>query len=383
MPADIQRNPELLVISDTGMFRRNDEVYAFGPVVKELEALDIFESIRWIGFNRPDQTGNNSYLKIQNKKICTKALKKTGGPRWIDKILILFQYPSYFITIFREVYRADYIHVRAPSNPAVIAILISFFFPQKRFWFKYAGDWIGKTAPFYDQQRKLLKKLNKNSIATINGNWRDQPRNVMSFENPCLDEGDRIKGREFIYGKNIGTSINYCFVGGLNENKGCLILLQGFKNINMPVKAITLHIVGGGHLKKRLERMALKLEIPIVFHGSIPKDEVTKVYELCHYIVLPSKSEGFPKVIGEAMNFGCVPIVSNISCIDQYIQHSRNGFLIENIDPNGVSIAVNRSLEITQREFATIVELNYKLASRFTYEYYNSRVKNEIFKIKT
>ena len=44
--------------------------------------------------------------------------------------------------------------------------------------------------------------------------------------------------------------------------------------------------------------------------------------------VLPSYSEGFPKVIAEAMNFGCIPIVSDISCIRQYIINGKNGFLI-------------------------------------------------------
>ena len=382
MSETIPGYPELLVISDTGMFRRNEDIYAFGPVVKELEALDSFGTIRWIGFNRPDQINNNSYIKIQENKIYTKSLKKTGGPRWIDKFLIFFQYPIYIITIFREIYRAEYIHVRAPSHPAVIAILISFYFSKKQFWFKYAGDWIGKTAPFYEQQRKWLKILNQNCVVTINGNWNNQPQNVISFENPCLDAADRVKGREFINRKNLGTSINYCFVGDLNENKGGLTLLQGLKNINLTRKSSTLHIVGDGLLKQQLEKIALELEIPVEFHGAISKDEVTKIYELCHYIILPSKSEGFPKVIGEAMNFGCIPIVSNISCIGQYIHHNRNGILIENIDPEGISIAMNQSFEINQLQFESMVHLNYKLASNFTYEYYNSRIKDEIFKLK-
>lgn len=177
MSRNIPKYNELLVISDTGMFHRNGEIYAFGPVVKEFQELDSFECIRWIGFNRPDQIDNKAYIRIQDTSMHTIALKKAGGNSLIDKLFILFQYPGYFITILREVYRAKYIHVRAPSNPAVIAMFISFFFTKKQFWFKYAGDWIGKTAPFYKQQRNWLKKLKNNSKVTINGNWSNQPKN--------------------------------------------------------------------------------------------------------------------------------------------------------------------------------------------------------------
>ena len=381
MPRNIPIYPELLVISDTGMFYHNEVVYAFGPVVKELQALDSFKSIRWIGFNRPDQTNNKSYIRLEQDRIYTKAVKRTGGKRLMDKSLILFQYPIYLATIFKEIYRAEYVHVRAPSNPAVIAIFISFFFPKKIFWFKYAGDWVGKAAPFYKQQRNWLKRLNSNSKITVNGSWDNQPKNILSFENPCLDEEDRIEGKQSVDKKYISKTINYCFVGGLNENKGCLLLLQALKRMILPSSIDTFHIVGDGPLRQQLETMALELEIPVVFHGALPKDEVMRIYELCHYIVLPSQSEGFPKVIGEAMNYGCIPIVSNVSCIDQYVHHKKNGILIERISPEGISIALEDSFEISKHEYERVIHFNYKLASKFTYEYYNKRIANEIFRI--
>ena len=326
MSRNIPYNAKLLVISDTGMFRQNNEAYAFGPVVKELDALDIFKSIKWIGFNRPNQIDNNAYLPIQKKNIRVKLLKATGGKRFIDKILILLYYPYYFFSILKEIYSAEYIHVRAPSNPAAIAIFISFFFPQKQFWFKYAGDWIGKTAAFYQFQRYWLKKLNTNSKVTVNGFWNNQPDNIINFENPCLDQSDRKNSLLCIGNKKLSFPINYCFVGGLNVNKGCLIFLQAIAAMNLASTSITLHIVGDGHLKNQLEGLASKLAITIFFYGSLSKNEVAKIYDICHFIVLPSQSEGFPKVIGEAMNYGCIPIVSNISCIAQYINDMKMAY---------------------------------------------------------
>jgi glycosyltransferase involved in cell wall biosynthesis len=168
-------------------------------------------------------------------------------------------------------------------------------------------------------------------------------------------------------------------VGGLNENKGCLILLQALNEINLNHKSIALHIVGDGHLKTVLEELASKLEISVKFYGAIPKDEVTKIYEICHFIVLPSQSEGFPKVIGEGMNYGCVPIVSNVSCIGQYIEHSKNGFLIETISVSNVKECLLLSLKLKNEDYKNIIKYNYGQAKKFTYSNYRNRISQEIF----
>ncbi len=122
--------------------------------------------------------------------------------------------------------------------------------------------------------------------------------------------------------------------------------------------------------------------MPIIFYGAIAKDEVIKIYDICHYIILPSKSEGFPKVIGEAMNYGCIPIVTNVSCIGEYIYHNENGVLMEKVSSKNIKTALLQSFAINQNGFDKIINSNYKLASIFTYERYNDRIKKEIFQTR-
>ncbi|QQX76773.1 MULTISPECIES: glycosyltransferase [Aequorivita] len=379
MPENIPSHIKLLVVSDTGMFQKNGNTYAFGPVVKELGELNFFNNIIWIGFNKKQLAGNKSFLEITDERIHTIGLQNTGGKTVVSKFFIILNYPVYFLRIFREIFKSKYIHVRAPSNPAVAAMIVSYFFPKKQFWFKYAGDWQGNAPFFYNIQRKWLKNLGKNSKVTVNGAWINQPKNILSFENPCLDSLDRLKGKSFIDSKNIKDKIDYCFVGGLNENKGCMLLLEALKNMNLPANFGSLHIVGDGHLKQELELLAKKLSIEVLFYGSLPKQKVVSIYEKCHFLVLPSKSEGFPKVLGEAMNFGCIPIVSNISCINQYVQDEKNGILINAISISGIVNSINKSFEVTEDDFTNITKYNYKIAKRFTYQNYNNRVFSEIY----
>ena len=83
------------------------------------------------------------------------------------------------------------------------------------------------------------------------------------------------------------------------------------------------------------------------------------------------------------MNFGCIPIVSDVSCISQYIQDGVNGFLIKPITSKEILKKINLALNLTYSERLKIKKYNFKLAEKFTYEYYNNRIMNEIFKLKS
>lgn len=369
---------KFLVISDTAISDENDEMYAFGPVVKELEFLQFPDQITWIGFRKKK---NASHIKITDNRIETIALNPSGGKGVINKLKILFNYPIYFFVIIKQVAKADKIHVRAPSNPAVITMLLSYFFPNKQFWFKYAGNWKGKASPFYKLQRRLLMKLGDNSKVTVNGTWDNQPKNVYGFENPCLDEVDRKKGEKICETKQIIGKVNYCFVGGMNTNKGVDKIITLLETLDTS-KLNTFHFVGGGPLLPKLKARSENISYTTVFHGYLAKEDIVNVYADCHFIVLPSNSEGFPKVIGEAMNYGCVPLVSKISCIDQYIQHKQNGLLINPVDTIALINVFQESLNITNEEYRQIIKVNYLQANKFTYSYYQQKVLSKIYTLQ-
>jgi glycosyltransferase involved in cell wall biosynthesis len=375
---NISKCKKLLVISDTGILRTATGFKAFGPVVKELEyLLALFDEITWIGFEKLSQKENASYIAISSNKITPILIKDVGGNTLKAKLNILRLYPSMFLLIRKEVKRHKFIHSRAPSNPSVIAMFLSLLFPEKIFWHKYAGSWVDDTSFFYKRQRQFLKRLNDNSRITINGNFSTK-RNILSFENPCLDENDRDKGGIIVKNKYLSDKINFCFVGGLNSNKGIERFINSFSGISSN-KIGNIHIVGDGERIKQYLLLAKQNKHSIIFHGFLPKEEISSIYIISHFIILPSKSEGFPKVIGEAMNFGCIPIVSDVSCIGQYIKNNKNGFLLDDVSEGSIIKTIELALSLEPKVFFKWIQNNYKIAAIFTYKYYNSRVKNEIF----
>jgi glycosyltransferase involved in cell wall biosynthesis len=366
------------------MYRDEEKVFAFEPVVRELKALlSLFKTITWIGFNREDKRQHAAYTEIQSKKIQVILLNKVGGTSLKNKLSILGGYPTMCKLIDTEIKKHPVIHSRAPSNPAYIAMWLSKKYPSKRFWFKYAGNWTQSAPFFYTLQRNKLKRLSDNCVVTVNGRWKHQPSNVIPFDNPCLNETDRESGKKCIDRKTLQQGINYCFVGGLNENKGILLLLEAFNTLKITDFKGSLHIIGDGPLREEVQEKVDASLCNIILHGALSKAEVCERYKQCDFLILPSKSEGFPKVISEAMNFGCIPIVSNISCIDQYIQDGKNGFLIDPLSVSELQQCLAKTKTITKGVFKKIIEYNYDLAGRFTYRHYKKRIQQDILNHKT
>lgn len=378
MHRNLSKNTELLVVSDTGMMVHNGKKYAFGPVVREFDRLlELFDRIIWIGYLDEDPDKLNIFDEITNSKIEIVPLRKIGGNRFIDKLRVIVTYPSMFYMIWKYVRKYKLVHTRAPSHPAFVSMILSFFFRKKIFWHKYAGSWIDRAPWFYRVQRKLLKRLNSNSKATVNGNWESK-ETILSFENPCLDDYDRTQGKEILLTKNIKEKINFCFVGALNGKKGVDKILEAFSMCS-DERIGAINIVGDGVKKQDYLKKAEESKNTFVFHGFLNKNELIKVYKKSHFLLLPSKSEGFPKVIGEAMNFCCIPISSNISCIDQYISHGKNGYLIEPNDPSTLKTIIKTTTSMTNDVFLDIITKNYNDSNVFTYDNYVQRIQKEIF----
>ncbi len=369
---------KLTIISHTKHFRNKEgTIVGWGPTITELNQLaNDFDQITHVAMFYKGESPQSS-MPYTSNKIKFVALPVLGGKTILSKLKSILLAPRVINIVSKEINKSDVFQLRAPTGIGVFLIPFLTIFVKKKGWYKYAGNWMQNNPPFgYRLQRWMLKKQRRK--VTVNGEWKNQSNNILAFENPCLTQEDRGVGEAYCNHKNINENINYCFVGGLNNNKGIDKIIDAFKEINSD-KIGTLHIVGCGVLKSELEQVASRLSINIVFYGSLPKERVQEIYKNSHFIILPSLSEGFPKVIGEAMNYGCVPIVSDISCIGQYVKNGNNGFLIDPITIEEIKKEIRKSLTITNKEFKDYISKNYNLAYKFTYDYYLERIKN-IFK---
>lgn len=374
-----KKSKRLLIISHSAMFSKNNEVYAFGPVVRELESfVGLFSGVTWIGFSRPDCEDDPAFKKVDPKFVTVIMIPKTGGDTFFAKIGVLLKTPKMLRIIYRQVSKHHIIHTRAPSSPAFIGIVLSQFFKKKIWWHKYAGNWVQKKPPLsYGLQIACLKRA-KYSKVTINGSWPHQPSHCLSFENPTITLEDHEMGFATLHKKKFQPPYNFCFAGRLESEKGLSILLKAYDQVAENPGFGQLHIVGAGPLKDLC--MEYKNKYPsIIFHGSLSREELNKVYEKCHFLYLPSKAaEGFPKVIAEGANYGCIPIVSPVSSIKQYLFNEKNGFLLDDLSFDKTDLVRLTNSAINNENLKNIAFAAYEFSRKFTYDRYVTRIKNEI-----
>ena len=369
---------KIAIISHTQHYI-NDKgtVVGWGATVKELNnLLLIADSIIHIA-PLHSETAPASALAYVSNKIQFVSLKPSGG-KGLNKLSILFNAPYNLYKIHKTLKNVDYTQFRSPTGMGIYVLPYLKFF-KKKHWIKYAGNWKDSKMPFGNMlQKKWLKKATLLSTkVTVNGNWENERGNIIPFENPCLDQKDRTLGKTNCATKTNHEQINFCFVGALNYHKGVDKILDAFRKIESN-KIGEIHFVGGGEDKENFTQKSKSINYKVVFHGFLPKDSIQNIYIKCHFIILPSQSEGFPKVIGEAMNFGCIPIVSNVSCIGQYIQNNCNGFLIDPITVENIKEEIEKSLLLKNSDFENYIKINYELAKKFTYDYYLQQIQNKI-----
>ena len=133
--------------------------------------------------------------------------------------------------------------------------------------------------------------------------------------------------------------IRFLFVGTLSKGKQPLYVIQLVEELYKRGEKVILELYGEGVLRKDLEHYIAQnnLETIVALKGNQSKETVLKGYQNSHFLILPSKSEGWPKVVAEAMFWGCVPIASPVSCVSFMMGNGSRGIILKEQLHNDVS----------------------------------------------
>jgi glycosyltransferase involved in cell wall biosynthesis len=148
---------------------------------------------------------------------------------------------------------------------------------------------------------------------------------------------------------NSGEGLALACVGRLDViSKAQDVLLQVLSLRHWRERRIRVSLVGEGPNKRGLRRMSEQLGLTNVdFLGHA--DNVEDLWAKHHGLVLPSRFEGMPLVVVEAMLCGRPCIATNVGGNSELIQDGRNGFLAKAATVELVDEAMNRAWENRHR----------------------------------
>ena len=133
---------------------------------------------------------------------------------------------------------------------------------------------------------------------------------------------------------------NILFVGRLDKMKGVDILLEAIAELKKSGIKCSCTIAGDGPSKESLQNLAGKLHIEnqVVFAGTC--SDIVRHLQAAAVFVLPSRSEGMPNAVLEAMACGVPIIATSVGGVPDIIQNGRNGLLIAPDDIRALSSAL-------------------------------------------
>jgi glycosyltransferase involved in cell wall biosynthesis len=376
----------LCIISHTEHYLDTDgTLLAWGSTVTEINhLLKITDHIIHIAPLHKGTAPPSSLAYANSSEIEFIPLVLSGG-KGLKKLSIAWSALSNLRRIHKALKRVDVIQFRAPTGMGLYVLPYLKWVNTKPYWVKYAGNWVDPYMPVGNRLQKqwLLKQLEPETQVTYNGNWEDKPQ-FLPFDNPCFTKENYVEANSALTikpdPKDEGWTL--CFVGALNAHKGVSLILETLSLLDTSIPIKLLHFIGDGPDRQAYEQKASEIETPIQFHGFLPKTMVHQLLSESHALLLPSKSEGFPKVVGEAMAYGCVPIVSKVSCLEDYIIDGENGYLLDELSSEALGDCLKCLHQLTAIELKSLRLKNYTFAQRFTYEYYTQAINEKIIHVR-
>lgn len=318
------------IITHVNHFQSQNQYWAYAPYVREMNVW--LKHVDQVIIVAPCEKSEKTVLDIpyQHDSINFLKVKAFDIKTLKAKISTFFALPKIFIQVYRAMQQADHIHLRCPGNLGLIGCLVQILFPNKKKSAKYAGNWDenAKQPLSYKFQRWLLSQtfLTRNMQVLVYGEWPNQSKNIKPFFTATYHQSE-IKTSHKSFDN---TQIKCLFVGTLSNGKRPFYALKLVEQLKKNGINITLEFFGEGQEKMALENYIKqnKLDDFVFLKGNQDREATKIAYENSHFLILPSKSEGWPKVVAEAMFWGCIPIATPVSCVPMMIDFGHRGLAL-------------------------------------------------------
>ena len=339
---------KFVIITQVPHMHQHDGYYAYAPYVKEMNIW--FKYLEKITVVAPmcKDTISPIWEDYQHNNLQFIPVAAFDVTSFKNTLKTITQLPRIAYSVYKAMTKADHIHLRCPGNMGLIGTLVQIAFPKKKKTAKYAGNWDpnSKQPWSYRLQKWILSNpfLTRNMQVLVYGEWPNQSKNIKPFFTATYNQLEILNTKPNTPNRlsvRTGSSANspktpaikFLFVGTLSPGKQPLYAIQLVEQLIKKGKKAVLELYGEGVLRADLEAYIAKhqLQNQIQLKGNQNKEELKEAYQNSHFVVLPSKSEGWPKAVAEAMFWGCVPIATPVSCVPQMFDYGKRGVMLTGV----------------------------------------------------
>jgi glycosyltransferase involved in cell wall biosynthesis len=154
--------------------------------------------------------------------------------------------------------------------------------------------------------------------------------------------------------------------GRLDRQKGIDVLLDAMVRVVSEVVGARLLVAGTGPLRRRLERQAERLGLgdTVRFLGFL--DDMESFWSSLDVFVLPSRWEGLPRVVQEAMGRALPVVATDVPGTVELVEDGKDGLIVPCEDSTALAQALVDLLREPQRGIALGRQGRHKMETQYT-----------------
>ncbi|WP_347175235.1 glycosyltransferase [Polaribacter uvawellassae] len=365
------------IITHTCHKVKGKEIFAYEPYVREMNLwIKYVDKIVILAPKSKEKEVSKIESTYNHSKIEFVEVSSFNLSTIKNSLLSLLVIPKICIQIYKVMKSVDHIHLRCPGNIGLLGCFVQIFFPSKPKTVKYAGNWDPKSRQplSYKFQKWILSNtfLTKNCKVLVYGEWKNQSKNIIPFFTASYSENEITDIRT----KNLKSKIKLLFVGNFSKGKQPFLTVKVAEKLANKGFDVQLNMFGDGVEYNLIENYITekKLNKNVILHGNQSKDIVKKAFQESHFLVFISKSEGWPKVVAEAMFWSCLPISSKVSCVPYMLGYGERGSVV---NKSTTQIIFELEKYISQENiYLKKVTKAKKWSQQFTLEKFEKEIKN-------
>lgn len=308
---------------------------------------------------------------LKGRILGVKLLTCVDGSGFHRRINMLIWLVKNVPIIWRAVQSADAVHTPIPGDIGTIGMIFAML-QRKPLFVRHCGNWF--------VQRTVAERFWKWSMEKFAGG-----RNVMLATGGADEPPSKLNSNiRWIFSTSLrqeqllnalprelsgNRKLRMIIACRQEEGKGTALVIDSLPIILGNFPYASLDVVGGGSLLGKLKEQvkSLRLDDKVTFHGKVVQARVVELLRDSDIFCYPtSASEGFPKVVIEALACGLPVVTTRVSVLPQLIG-SGCGALLDKATPEDMAVAV-REICSDRSKYTSMSARAIETARQYTLE---------------
>jgi glycosyltransferase involved in cell wall biosynthesis len=300
----------------------------------------------------------DALARAMNVRVLARAAERNAGadprfvlaqpvrPRVLDGVAFYASLPFRMVRELRRS-RPDAVVTQSPYEAAAVLAARRVVGSRAKLIVELHGDWRTATRLYGSRLRRVLEPVTE-PVARTTLRRADGLRTISGYTTELVRPLGRDPAAVFPAYVDLGAFLEQpvaplparpavLFVGVLERYKGVDVLAEAWPKVEARLPEATLRIVGEG--PERLTTGRVQWDRRLAPH------EVARALDCASLLVLPSRSEGLPRIVIEAFCRGRAVVAACSGGIPDIVEDGVSGLIVPPENPDALAEAVIRCLE--------------------------------------